>query len=490
MEDRHINFLRTPLPVVHENTPKKPRKKKWLFLFIIVLCIVGISGYVHAQRNKLDSPLDYDPVTLEPKKPEGLLKKLSYLVFKRDTTLQGEQHDRINVLLLGMGGLGHDGPFLTDTIMIASIQPSTNQIALISIPRDLGVEIPNHGVYKVNHANHFGEMEKSDWGGAYATEVITQTFNIKIPYYIRVDFTAFAEIVDEVGGVRVEIDRPFTDYMYPTANDLYQTVSFAQGSQTMDGNTALKFARSRHGNNGEGSDFARAARQQKLMLALKEKMLSFSTLTNPVRIKHVIDTLERHMTTNMDFEEIMTLVRMGKQLDTHEIRHIVLDNGPQGFLMNATGDNGAYLLLPKSGNFSDINEAIDNVFEADYVAPVYNYENSPTHETTIAKDTGPDYDGVSIEIQNATWRPGLAARVKQMLFDEHFFVENIANAPIDIKPLGQSTLYLLRDDIDSLIISDLQKNLSNINISTDTPDYLQNTANTDIIIVLGDDFVE
>ena len=242
MEDHHINFLHKQ---PNQELPKKGRKK-WIFLLLIssVLIILTISGYVSANKDRFLNPLDYDPVTLEPKKPDGLLKKLTYLVFRKDTELEGQKNDQINVLLLGMGGPGHDGPYLTDTIMIASIRPSENKVALISIPRDLGVKIANYGTQKINHANHFGEMEKENWGAAFATEVISETFDIDIPYYIRVDFKAFEEIIDEVGGVRVSVDRSFVDYMYPAPNDLYQTISFTAGPQTMDGQTALTFVRS------------------------------------------------------------------------------------------------------------------------------------------------------------------------------------------------------------------------------------------------------
>ena len=118
-----------------------------------------------------------------------------------------------------------------------------------------------------------------------------------------------------MGGIKVDVERSFTDPLYPAPNNEYQTLTFDAGVQTMNGATALTFARSRHGNNGEGSDFARARRQQKIMLALKQKLLSFGTLANPVRINNVIDSLERHMTTNLEFSEIVSFMKLARELE-------------------------------------------------------------------------------------------------------------------------------------------------------------------------------
>lgn len=479
MNDRHINFLHKEMPTYEPPAPR--RRKGWILLILAILLTFLISGYVSANKDRFLDPLDYDPVTLEPKEPEGFLKKLSYIVFRKDTQLAGQHRDRINILLLGMGGPGHDGPYLTDTIMIASIKPSTNEVALISVPRDLGVDIPGYGVRKINHVNHFGEMEQEDWGGAFATEVISDLFDIDIPYYIRVDFQAFEDIINEVGGVRVTVDRSFTDYMYPAPNDQYQTVSFNAGPQTMDGNTALMFVRSRHGGNGEGSDFARAARQQKVILALKEKILSFNTLTNPVKIKKVMDALERHMTTNMEFDEILGFVRIAKNLDTDNIKTLVLDNGPQGYLVNGTGQNGAFYLFPRAGNFDDINYAIEHVYEGDIITPVY--DDTPAQEEPI-------HDDAIIEIQNGTWRAGLAARFKQRLIDANFFVEDIGNTDPDYKPILQSGIYDMTQTSAESTLTALKDEL-HISIRTDIPEgAIKAATSTDILIILGDDIIE
>ena len=163
MEKRKTNFLdNSPStePQIYE-PPKKKRGRIFLFLLIgTILFVSGCVGRIFIERTLPNDPLAYDPVTLEPIEPEGLLTRIKHLVFSKEEPLAGEKQDRINILLLGMGGPGHDGPYLTDTMIVASIQPSTGEVALMSIPRDLGVDIPGHGWYKINHANAFGEANQ------------------------------------------------------------------------------------------------------------------------------------------------------------------------------------------------------------------------------------------------------------------------------------------------------------------------------------------
>jgi LCP family protein required for cell wall assembly len=488
-----INLLKKDSHFEHPDS-RPTQRSGWFLLLLGAAILLAGSITVFAFTQSSGDSLEYDPITLEPKEPEGFFKKLSYLVFKKDVNLEGEHKDRINILLLGMGGVGHDGPFLTDTIMIASIQPSTNEIALVSIPRDLGVAIENRGVYKVNHANSFGEVAKSGWGGAYATQIISETFDISIPYYVRLDFTAFEEIIDEVGGVRIDVPNSFTDYQYPGPRNSYQTISFTAGPNTMDGKTALMYARSRHGNNGEGSDFARARRQQQILIALKEKVLSFGTLTNPLRIKKIMDALEKNMTTNMQFDEIIEFARMARELDTNTLRTLVLDTSPNGFLVNASAPGGAFILSPKDGSFDTINHTIQDIFNT-----------SSTPLTSVAGITDPPQEVIKaeavptpssttpdvpiIEIQNGTWSAGLAARIENRLKSAKIYSEKLGNVNPAHKPISQSGVYT-RDPEAQALAADISQILDipvYSELPDDTPPLLSQST---IVVILGEDFVE
>ncbi|MEK7623054.1 MAG: LCP family protein [Patescibacteria group bacterium] len=462
--------------------PKKPKPERLIKVVIILFSLLAIWLIIRLvlPEDAPDNPLSYDPVTLEPKAPEGLVRRLTHFVLSRDITLKGEREDRVNILLLGIGGAGHDGPYLSDTILLASIKPSTKQLALTSIPRDLMVEIPGHGQNKINAANAFGEEDRRSWGGALAAEVAAETLNIDIPYYIRIDFQAFKEIIDTVGGISVYVDASFTDPMYPTSNFGYRTVSFARGEREMDGKTALEYARSRHGSGGEGSDFARSRRQQKVLLSLKQKILESGTIMGPIQLKAIMDSLDAHMTTNMSFPELLALLKIGRELDTAQIQTLTLDASESGYLQNGVTDDGAFVLVPKSGNFTAIRDAIEAIF----VTATVKKDDTPRQKTTqlnlpIATST--------IEIQNGTWRAGLAARMKKRLEDRGFAIATIGNT--DERPQPKSGIIALQTDVSDTVLEALKTEL-HIPIRTELPASVTPAPGTQIFILLGEDMEE
>jgi len=479
MDQEHVNFVqqygRPPLP------PQPPKKRRGVFLFLALTAILLLGGFFGVKAlislSPSEDPYEYDPVTLEPKEPEGLFKRIKHFVFSKDIVLEGEKEDRINILLLGMGGPGHDGPYLTDTIIIASVKPSTGEVAMISIPRDLGVDIPGSGWRKINSANAIGENKRKHWGAAFATELIEETFDIDIHYYVRVDFQAFEDIVNEVGGVSVNVDRSFTDYEYPAPYDQYQVVSFQQGIRKMNGETALTYARSRHGNNGEGSDFARAKRQQKVLLALKEKILSARTLANPVKIHNIIESLDSHVTTNMEFPDIIEFLKTGRSVNSNKIITVVLDNSPDGYLENAYSPSGSFIMRPKGGDFEPIKQLIAHVFEQ---------EEATTNNTPTQDKTSVPLGDVHIEILNGTWRAGLAARVQKQLEDEGFVVKTLGNTTE--RPVMESSVYTIQKNIDSGVLGGIKETLR-IPLKQGSGQFTH-TSTTDVLVILGEDFIE
>ncbi len=417
----------------------------------------------------------------------SLVSTIKHFVTSGSRELDGEDEDRVNLLLMGIGGEGHDGPQLTDTIIFASYQPSTGAIGMMSLPRDMSVPIPEYGYSKVNHANAYGEMNEPGSGPALASQVIGDVLSEDIQYYLRVDFDGFAEFVDAIGGVDVYVDNSFTDPNYPTLGREYdscgfeeevsdevapgfslgeaeeiaeedaveepselaeileiespelgileqaeldenaveivpdyscrfESITFSEGWTHMEGETALKFVRSRHGNNGEGSDFARSKRQQKVILAVKDKVLSASTFLNPTRISKMMDTLEKNIATNLDAWEIVRLAKELKNLDTTSITHHVIDASESSPLY-ATVLNGAYLLLPKNDDWSPLQRIADNIFTADE-------ELNATF--AAAPEEKPKF--VRVEIQNGTNITGLAFRASQLLDGQGFDVVHVGNA--------------------------------------------------------------
>lgn len=296
------------------------------------------------------------------------LQQIVHLVTSRAQPLRGETNDRINFLLLGMGGAGHEGPYLTDTIILASIQASTKRVALLSIPRDLAVEIPGHGIRKINAANAVGRDRNYPGGGERLTaDVVGHVVDLPIHYVASVDFRGFERLVDDVGGLKIDVERNFVDGEYPTKNFGYQTVSFQAGPQRMNGRTALAYVRSRHGTNGEGSDFARSRRQQKVLQALKGKLFSLSLLASPSRLSSALTTFGDHARTDLEVWEMLRLASLVRGA-AHDSVTRVLDTTTQGLLADATGIDGAYLLVPRAGDFREVQGLAQNLFALDAIA--------------------------------------------------------------------------------------------------------------------------
>ncbi len=284
--------------------------------------------------------------------------------------LQGEGDGRVNVLLIGIGGDKHPGGKLADTIMVASFDPKNKEAALLSLPRDLYVPINGNGSAKINAAHAYGEQNSKKFGSGPAVlkKTVADILDLPIHYYIRVDFTALEKIVDTLGGVTVDVERPINDQLYPADNMIdYAPFRLAAGSQTLNGKTALKYARSRHASGGEGSDFARARRQQKLLSAIKSKALSLGILTNPKKISEIIGILGSHIKTDLTLKEMERFMQIWKSVDESKIITKVLDNGPGGPLIASSGDERGYILLPRAGDFSEIQQIAHEIFTDPYL---------------------------------------------------------------------------------------------------------------------------
>ncbi len=322
-----------------------------------------------------------------------LVRQLTHLFSKNTNLLKGEKEDRINFLLMGIGGPGHDGPYLTDTIILASFKPSTKEASMLSIPRDLIVPTGQGSFMKVNHIYALSQNKGLEEAFRITKTVIGDTFGVPIHYMGVVDFQGFIELIDAVDGVTIKVDRSFTDYQFPAGQNSTQKVSFEEGIKKMDGTTALKYARSRHGTNGEGSDFARSERQQKIILATKERVASFNTLLNPLKITTLFGLVNEYTRTDIEPWEVVKLVQMTKDVDAKKIYNTVLDDSSGYLASGISSVDGAYILQPVSGNFFQLQSLVQNVFE----------------------DTQLKQEAAQIVIQNGTTVPNTAGAVAQYL---------------------------------------------------------------------------
>jgi len=410
--------------------------------------------------------------------------------------LEGGAADRINVLLLGIGGTGHDGPYLTDTMILASIQPSTKKVALISIPRDLYVPVDGQSWDKINAVNSIGESREVGSGGELVSQVVGNLLSIPIHYYARIDFNGFEKLIDDLGGITVTVDRAFTDAEYPAPEFEFQVVNFKTGAQKMNGDTALKFARSRHGNNGEGSDFARSLRQQKILMGIKDKATSFGTLANPTRISKMLGNLQQCLATNMQLEEISQLARLIQDVDLSQAISYSINDAPDNFLVSGYSDIGAYILRPKTGNFDDLSKFIREIFgqtnaatlsaaAAEHASAYY----APITSTPVVVTTTPP---VNILVLNGTIKDGQAGIIAKLLKNKGFIVPRFDNAPS--QDYEKTVLYTINDSPDTKEAAADLKELFSANMASKLPDtvaaQIKTGENFDFVLILGIDSLD
>lgn len=274
-----------------------------------------------------------------------------------------EGDGRINILLLGIGGPGHQGADLTDTIMVASIDPKYQDVVLLSLPRDLYVPVPGYGTTKINSAHALGESRRGE-GPSLTKTTVSKILDVPIHYFARLDFTGFKQGVDAVAGIDLTVGKAISDPYYPNdkIKGAYQPFAISAGPKHMDGELALKYARSRF----TTSDFDRSLRQQAVLQAFRERVLSLGTLANPTKISSLIDLVGNHAKTDLQLTEIARLATIAREIDPAKVTTKSLDLSSDGFLAN-TNAYGGYGLVPKSGNFGDIQSFVRGLLVDNYI---------------------------------------------------------------------------------------------------------------------------
>lgn len=232
-------------------------------------------------------------------------KKTMSIVSKTiGTKPQLDEKGNLNIALIGYGGAKHDGSYLTDSMIIASINPEKGTMSMLSIPRDLYVKKPNGSYGKINSifsSSFYQSHNNYDSGAADILGKLNEITWVPLHYYAFIDFHGFEEFIDTLGGVQINVPEPLYDSAYPGANNSYIVFSVSSGLQTMDGGTALKYARSRHST----SDYDRSLRQQAIIQSLMDKITSSSTLLNPGKMKKLYDSATSFIHTNISADEIL-----------------------------------------------------------------------------------------------------------------------------------------------------------------------------------------
>ncbi|KKP88735.1 MAG: Cell envelope-related transcriptional attenuator [Berkelbacteria bacterium GW2011_GWA2_35_9] len=385
--------------VAEKNKPKKDfmkidrpdsknvKRRRFWFYLISVIVIIGIffGGRI---LGAINSMIVANKGSISP-----ILNSLKI----SPNSLKGEGDGRINILIIGIGGKNHKGGLLADTVMVLSVDSKNNEAAYISIPRDLKVPIPKpYGGYdKINAVHSYGEQNKDSKnnknnidGPELMKQAVSEIFDLPIHYFVRVDFEGFKKIVDAFGGITVNVEKNLDDPFYPDEQLIgYDPLFIKAGMTKMDGDLALRYARSRQ----TTSDFDRAKRQQQILQMLKEKALSLNFLTNPQKINQVFSAVGDHIKTDMQLKEMESFAQIIKDINGSSIISYVLDNSATGLLTN--DNEGGYYLVPKDSSWNEIQKKVHEIFSDPYLRQ----------------------EDAKIEVINGTGTSGLASKIETEL---------------------------------------------------------------------------
>lgn len=268
--------------------------------------------------------------------------------------LPKEEPNRLDILILGMRGAGEEyGGLLTDTIILLSVDKEKGSAALISIPRDLYIALPYNGKVKINEIYSIG-LDKGGESLALNLErtVFSQLTGVYIDGVVELDFQGFQKLIDAVGGVDIYLEKPFTEVIQWQGKGGFKLPA---GWNHLNGEESLFYVRSRFAT----SDFDRANRQQEIILALKNKITSLGILSNPLKIYAILNIMGNHIKTDFPIS-IPQFVTLANRIDYHTIKRVGLST--QNYLSQTAAPNGAYILVPKGGDFSQIQHFITNLF--------------------------------------------------------------------------------------------------------------------------------
>lgn len=374
--------------------------------------------------------------------------------------------ERVNILLLGVDSrCDEEGPPHSDTIIVATIDPVSRSAALLSLPRDLWVEIPDFGVNRINQAYFLGEAYELPGGGpALAAETVETFLGVPIDYYVAVDFKAFVDFVDMMGGVVVDVPERIEDPNYPDNCYGYDPFTIDAGRQRLDGTTALKYARTRV---TFGGDVDRAGRQQQVIMAVRDQATQLDTLPQLLfKAPQLWQSFQDNVTTNLKLEEALQLANLVRNIPRESMQTKVLD---YDYVYPDTTFDGQQVLVPLR---EEVRVLRDQVF-APPVVPTPVIEALPT---SIAMEEA------RVAVFNGTPTFGLAGDTQTYLLRQNINVTEIGNADSSTYATTQIIDYGSHPGTVQQLVRLL--NVPPLNISTGTDP----AGDFDVLVILGSDW--
>ena len=421
-------------------------------MFIASSCFIFIFTYkIFSEGNKI----------FTSKNNDSILKQFEQLVFNPTEKLKGEDDNRINILFLGIGGKNHSGGTLTDTIIILSIKPYEKEAAILSIPRDLYVNIPETNMNtKINAVKLYGDKRNND-GISLIRSVVKEISDLDIHYFVQLDFQGFIKIVDDLEGIDVYLENDINDPSYPNFTNGYDPFYISKGWQHLDGQTALKVARSRHSKMG---DFDRIQRQQKIIKAIKQKIFEKYAKFDIFTFSDMLSSLSDNMTTDIQLKEIPRFYKITKEIKNHKITADVIDTKKY---LNRTYVGMGYTLQAKDNSYDQIKNLSENIFDI---------EISQERMELIQKE------GADIEIRNGTGTLDLANKVAQDLEELGYRIINSTN--IDSPEFSGVQIYDNSENSKPNTLEFLKEKFNAVIMEVSENDF----SKADFVIVLGRGF--
>lgn len=335
---------------------------------------------------------------------------------------QWDGNSRVNILVLGLDHrdweAGSDAP-RTDSMMLLTIDPNTKTAGILSIPRDLWVEIPGFGHKKINAAYQLGEQSRLPGGGTgLAIKTVEQFLGVTVHFYAQIDFVAFETFIDEIGGVKIDVEKKIKVQVIGQE----KLERLLPGRYTLPGNIALAYARAR---NTEDGDFDRARRQQQLIFAIRDQFLRPDVqaliLTDGIRL---YQELSSGVNTNMTFDEMLRLGFLALDVGVDNVTSAVI--APPDYVTLAISPDGLDILKPITQNIRILR---DSMFSTGSIVS----EIGRTSESNTLMQS----EQASIAIYNGASVAGLADTTRQYLEGLGMTVAAVSNAD----PVGATTIY-------------------------------------------------
>lgn len=310
---------------------------QWLLVAVLIL-IIPMVFFLRSVGNRPINPAPNQAVSqISPVEPvEGVIAPTAQPI-----PTFNPSRGRVTLLVMGLDRRkGESILTRTDTILLLSLDPRTDTAAMISVPRDLLVEITGYRPHRINAAFLLGAQEGGEARGAeLAMETVQNNLGIQVDHYVLLDFDTVQALIDNVGGVDVVVPKTINDPQYPDGNYGYDPLYIEAGSQHFDGELALKYMRSRHGN----SDFDRAARQQQVALAYREQLTKQGVGDLLAHVPTIIDEVYGGFYTDLTLDEVVGLAQAATEITSYKITMEVLDY--DYVESRATESNGSVLVL-------------------------------------------------------------------------------------------------------------------------------------------------